>query len=228
MDKKMKKNTLITIFLLSFFIIFQLSAQNGSGDEEYYQAIQQFNLFRPLGWQPPNKGPKYELLATKIPENGLAKALIRESVSNKIYYVGLGDEITSSKVVKIESSQVSLNQAGKVIDLSGSSVQFLRLSGDKGRKEGRRGRGEKGEREEREEKEKRKGREDKDGKESKSRGKWNRQRIQESVKGWSDYFRGASRQAIMEAVRSDKFRSMPEEARREIGAAARSIMSDKE
>jgi len=225
MDKKMKKNALITIFLLSFFIIFQLSAQNRSGDEEYYQAIQQFNLFRPLGWQPPSKGPKYELLATKIPENGLAKALIRESVSNKIYYVGLGDEITSSKVVKIESSQVSLNQAGKVIDLSGSSVQFLRLSGDKGRKEGRRGGGEKGEREE---KEKRKGREDKDGKESKSRGKWNRQRIQETVKGWSDYFRGASRQAIMEAVRSDKFRSMPEEARREVGAAARSMMSDKE
>ncbi|MBF74811.1 hypothetical protein CMK20_11530 [Candidatus Poribacteria bacterium] len=221
----MKKNALITIFLLSFFIIFQLSAQNRSGDEEYYQAIQQFNLFRPLGWQPPSKGPKYELLATKIPENGLAKALIRESVSNKIYYVGLGDEITSSKVVKIESSQVSLNQGGKVIDLSGSSVQFLRLSGDKGRKEGRRGGGEKGEREE---KEKRKGREDKDGKESKSRGKWNRQRIQETVKGWSDYFRGASRQAIMEAVRSDKFRSMPEEARREVGAAARSMMSDKE
>ena len=225
MDKKMKKNALITIFLLSFFIIFQLSAQNRSGDEEYYQAIQQFNLFRPLGWQPPSKGPKYELLATKIPENGLAKALIRESVSNRIYYVGLGDEITSSKVVKIESSQVSLNQGGKVIDLSGSSVQFLRLSGDKGRKEGRRGGGEKGEREE---KEKRKGREDKDGKESKSRGKWNRQRIQETVKGWSDYFRGASRQAIMEAVRSDKFRSMPEEARREVGAAARSMMSDKE
>ena len=225
MDKKMKKNALITIFLLSFFIIFQLSAQNRSGDEAYYQAIQQFNLFRPLGWQPPSKGPKYELLATKIPENGLAKALIRESVSNKIYYVGLGDEITSSKVVKIESSQVSLNQAGKVIDLSGSSVQFLRLSGDKGRKEERRGGGEKGEREE---KEKRKGREDKDGKESKSRGKWNRQRIQETVKGWSDYFRGASRQAIMEAVRSDKFRSMPEEARREVGAAARSMMSDKE
>ena len=148
MDKKMKKNALITIFLLSFFIIFQLSAQNRSGDEEYYQAIQQFNLFRPLGWQPPSKGPKYELLATKIPENGLAKALIRESVSNKIYYVGLGDEITSSKVVRIESSQVSLNQGGKVIDLSGSSVQFLRLSGDKGRKEERRGGGEKGEREE--------------------------------------------------------------------------------
>lgn len=226
MDKKMKKNALITIFLLSFLIIFQLSAQNRSGDEEYYQAVQQFNLFRPLGWQPPSKGPKYELLATKIPENGLAKALIREIVSNKIYYVGLGDEITSSKVVKIESSQVSLNQAGKVIDLSGSSVQFLRLSGDKGRKEGRRGGGEKREREESEEREKRK--EERRKRIQVQRKMEYRQRIQETVKGWSDYFRGASRQAIMEAVRSDKFRSMPEEARREIGAAARSIMSDKE
>ncbi|MAJ74025.1 hypothetical protein CMK13_13560 [Candidatus Poribacteria bacterium] len=222
----MKKNALITIFLLSFFIIFQLSAQNRSGDEEYYQAIQQFNLFRPLGWQPPSKGPKYELLATKIPENGLAKALIRESVSNKIYYVGLGDEITSSKVVKIESSQVSLNQGGKVIDLSGSSVQFLRLSGDKGRKEGRRGGGEKREREESEEREKRK--EERRKRIQVQRKMEYRQRIQETVKGWSDYFRGASRQAIMEAVRSDKFRSMPEEARREVGAAARSMMSDKE
>ena len=222
----MKKNALITIFLLSFLIIFQLSAQNRSGDEEYYQAVQQFNLFRPLGWQPPSKGPKYELLATKIPENGLAKALIRESVSNKIYYVGLGDEITSSKVVKIESSQVSLNQAGKVIDLSGSSVQFLRLSGDKGRKEGRRGGGEKREREESEEREKRK--EERRKRIQVQRKMEYRQRIQETVKGWSDYFRGASRQAIMEAVRSDKFRSMPEEARREVGAAARSMMSDKE
>lgn len=228
MDKKMKKNVLITILLLSFFMIFQLSAQNRSDDEAYYQAIQQFNLFRPLGWQPPNKGPKYELLATKIPENGLPKALIRESVSNRIYYVGLGDEITSSKVVKIESSQVSLNQAGKVIDLTGSSVQFLRLSSDKGEKEGRRGRGEKGGREEREEREKRKSREDKGGKNSKSGGKWSRQKIKQAVEGWSGYFRGASRQAIMEAVRSDKFRSLPEEARREIGAAARGIMSDKE
>jgi len=228
MDKKMKKNVLITILLLGFFIIFQISAQNRSDDEAYYQAIQQFNLFRPLGWQPPNKGPKYELLATKIPENGLPKALIRESVSNRIYYVGLGDEITSSKVVKIESSQVSLNQAGKVIDLTGSSVQFLRLSSDKGEKEGRRGRGEKGGREEREEREKRKSREDKGGKNSKSGGKWNRQKIKQAVEGWSGYFRGASRQAIMEAVRSDKFRSLPEEARREIGAAARGIMSDKE
>ena len=228
MDKKMKKNVLITILLLSFFMIFQLSAQNRSDDEAYYQAIQQFNLFRPLGWQPPNKGPKYELLATKIPENGLPKALIRESVSNRIYYVGLGDEITSSKVVKIESSQVSLNQAGKVIDLTGSSVQFLRLSSDKGEKEGRRGRGEKGGREEREEREKRKSRDDKGGKNSKSGGKWNRQKIKQAVEGWSGYFRGASRQAIMEAVRSDKFRSLPEEARREIGAAARGIMSDKE
>ena len=226
MDKKMKKNALITIFLLSFLIIFQLSAQNRSGDEEYYQAVQQFNLFRPLGWQPPSKGPKYELLATKIPENGLAKALIRESVSNKIYYVGLGDEITSSKVVKIESSQVSLNQGGKVIDLSGSSVQFLRLSGDKGRKEGRRGGGEKREREESEEREKRK--EERRKRIQVQRKMEYRQRIQETVKGWSDYFRGASRQAIMEAVRSDKFRSMPEEARREVGAAARSMMSDKE
>tara|TARA_E500000331_G_C17237467_1_gene705497 strand:+ start:911 stop:1591 length:681 start_codon:yes stop_codon:yes gene_type:complete len=226
MDKKMKKNALITIFLLSFLIIFQLSAQNRSGDEEYYQAVQQFNLFRPLGWQPPSKGPKYELLATKIPENGLAKALIREIVSNKIYYVGLGDEITSSKVVKIESSQVSLNQAGKVIDLSGSSVQFLRLSGDKGRKEGRRGGGEKREREESEEREKRK--EERRKRIQVQRKMEYRQRIQETVKGWSDYFRGASRQAIMEAVRSDKFRSMPEEARREVGAAARSMMSDKE
>lgn len=226
MDKKMKKNALITIFLLSFLIIFQLSAQNRSGDEEYYQAVQQFNLFRPLGWQPPSKGPKYELLATKVPENGLAKALIREIVSNKIYYVGLGDEITSSKVVKIESSQVSLNQAGKVIDLSGSSVQFLRLSGDKGRKEGRRGGGEKREREESEEREKRK--EERRKRIQVQRKMEYRQRIQETVKGWSDYFRGASRQAIMEAVRSDKFRSMPEEARREVGAAARSMMSDKE
>jgi len=227
----MKKNVLTTTLLLGFFFItFQPDAQNRLDDQAYYQVIQQFNLFRPLGWQPPNKGPKYELLATKIPENGLSKALIRESVSNKFYYVGVGDEITSAKVVKIEPSQVSINRAGKVIDLTRSSVQFLKLSGDKGKREGRGGRGEKEEREGREEKGKSEGRggKGKGGKSSKSGGKWNRERIKQEVKGWSGYFRGASRQAIMEAVRSDKFRSLPEEARREIGAAARGIMSDKD
>merc|ERR1712096_482371 len=84
--------------------------------------------------------PKYELIATKIPAAGKAKALIRESRSDKTYYVGIGDQLQEAKVDEIVANQVGLVLEGKPISLSISSIQFLSTGGGK---RGKRGRGEK-------------------------------------------------------------------------------------
>ena len=91
-------------------------------DWSYYQIIVNSNLFRPLGWRPPSTKPKYELIATKILSGGSSKALIRETNSNKTYYVGIGDQIQETKVEKIEENQVHLNIGNKPISLSSSHL----------------------------------------------------------------------------------------------------------
>jgi len=50
----------------------------------------------------------------------------------------------------------------------------------------------------------------------------------QQIEGWSGYLRNASRQQIIDAVRSEKFRGLPEETRREIGTIAREYLSEKE
>ena len=91
----------------------------------YYQSIIDYNLFRPLGWRPPDTSPKYELIATKILSKGSSKALIKETRSNQTHYVGIGDQIQGAKVENIGDNQVSLNSGGKPISLLGGGLQFL-------------------------------------------------------------------------------------------------------
>ena len=111
-----------------------------AADQAFYKVIVDYSLFRPLGWRPPDTSPKYELIATKIPAAGEAKALIKESRSNKTYYVGIGDQLQEAKVDEIVANQVGLVLEGKPISLSISSIQFLSTGGGK---RGKRGKGEK-------------------------------------------------------------------------------------
>ena len=127
------------VFLFGFSFV--VGAQDPAPDQSYYQVISDYSLFRPLGWKKPDTSPKYQLIATKIPAQGVPKALIKESRSNKTYYVSLGEKIENAKVEKIEANQVSLDSGGESIELKGRSVDFLRVSGkkkdrkDRGRKE---------------------------------------------------------------------------------------------
>ena len=82
------------------------------------------NLFRPLGWRPPNTNPKYELITTKILSGGSSKALIRETSSNQTYYVGIGNQVQDTKVEKIEGNQISLNIGNPPISLSDGDFNF--------------------------------------------------------------------------------------------------------
>merc|ERR1712138_356717 len=108
-----------------------MGSQESGPDQSYYQVISDYSLFRPLGWKQPDTSPKYQLIATKIPTQGVPKALIKESRSNKTYYVSVGEKIEDAKVEKIEANQVSLDSGGESIELKGRSVDFLRVSGKK-------------------------------------------------------------------------------------------------
>ena len=222
----MKKIVLVVVLLFPFLPTFHAEGQDEKklqitvAAQAFYRVITDFNLFRPLGWRPPDKSPKYELMATKVPANGPAKALIRESRSNRTYYVSVGDQLESAEIEKIGVNKVSLKLDGKTISLSSPSVQFLgEVGGSKGR--GKDNRGQEG----KENKGRGKGSKGKCKNRKKSGGKGN---TRQQIEGWSGYLRNASRQQIIDAVRSEKFRGLPEETRREIGTIAREYLSEKE
>ena len=192
-------------------------------DWSYYQSIIDYNLFRPLGWRPPDTSPKYELIATKILSKGSSKALIKETRSNQTYYVGIGDQIQGAKVENIGDNQASLNSGGKPISLLGGGLQFLNSGkgqrGNRGRsgrgeeaKEGSRGRGQgKSDRGKRSRSKNGKGGGKERGKNSSSKGS-----VQAEAKGWIDWAENASDEERREALDSDKFRNLSPEVQEAI------------
>ena len=133
----MKFQSIVSALIFLFSFSFVVGAQDPAPDQSYYQVISDYSLFRPLGWKQPDTSPKYQLIATKIPAQGVPKALIKESRSNKTYYVSVGEKIEDAKVEKIEANQVSLDSGGESIELKGRSVDFLRVSGKKKDRKGR-------------------------------------------------------------------------------------------
>ena len=110
-----------------------ISAESG---EEYYKVIVDNNLFRPLGWRPPNNKPRYTLIGTWISSNSMiAKALILEQRSNQTYYVSIGEKVGEATVESIKSDQVSLDLSGDIKMVKSESMQFL-SGGGKNRKRG--------------------------------------------------------------------------------------------
>ena len=143
----MSKLKLITLFFLCvipFLAISQSrptdnsSSETTNTDQAFYRVIVDYSLFRPLGWRLPNNSPRYELIATKIPTVGEAKALIKESRSSQTYYVSLGDQLQESKIDEISANRVGLVSEGKTIFLSISErSRFLSTSSEKRRQRGR-------------------------------------------------------------------------------------------
>ena len=108
-----------------------ISTESG---EEYYKVIVDNNLFRPLGWRPPNNKPRYTLIGTWISSNSvIAKALILEQRSNQTYYVSIGEKVGEATVESIKSDQVSLDLSGDIKMVKSESMQFL-SGGEKNRK----------------------------------------------------------------------------------------------
>ena len=104
------------------------------------------NLFRPLGWTPPDNEPAYSLVGTAVDANGaIAQATLLEKRSNRYHFVTVGQKLGDITVKDIQAKQVILDKAGEPITLKTETIQFLTTnrgrSGDGG--EGRGGESEK-------------------------------------------------------------------------------------
>ena len=96
---------------------------------DFYRVIVENNLFRPLGWQRPNRDPEYALIATWIGTKGtVAKALVMERKSSQLYYVAKGEKVGDAIVQNIAANQVSLKGSGDTVTLKAESIQFLSRS----------------------------------------------------------------------------------------------------
>ena len=112
-------------------------AEERESGGDFYRVIIENNLFRPLGWQRPNRDPEYALVATWIGTRGtIAKALVMERKSSQLYYVAQGEKVGDAIVENIAANQVSLKASDAIVTLKAESIQFLSGSSRSGEKSG--------------------------------------------------------------------------------------------
>ena len=109
----------------------------------FYKVIIDNNLFRPLGWTPPNNEPAYSLIGTAVGADGaVSQATLLEKRSNRYHFVTIGTKLGDMTVKNIQAKQVTLDNAGKPITLKAGELQFLTTS--RGREDSRTGQGSEG------------------------------------------------------------------------------------
>ena len=95
-------------------------------NEAFYKVIIDNNLFRPLGWTPPNNEPAYSLVGTAVgTDGGIAQATLLEKRSNRYHFVAIGEKLGDITVKDIQAKQVVLEKEGKPITLKAEALQFL-------------------------------------------------------------------------------------------------------
>lgn len=103
----------------------------------FYKVIIDNNLFRPLGWTPPNNEPAYSLIGTAVGVDGAgSQATLLERRSNRYHFVSIGTKLGDMTVKDIQAKQVTLDRAGKPMTLKAGELQFLTTSRER---EGNRG-----------------------------------------------------------------------------------------
>lgn len=109
----------------------QVSNGTSSNDKshentDFYRLIVDNNIFRPLGWTPPNKEPVYRLIGTFIGTNGTySEAFIEENRSNQFYIVSVGDKIGDAVIKEIDEELVTIDNNGEIITLNDVNMVFL-------------------------------------------------------------------------------------------------------
>ena len=92
----------------------------------FYKVIVDNNLFRPLGWTPPNNDPAYSLVGTAVhPDGVIAQATLLEKRSNRYHFVTIGEKLGDITVKDIQAKQVVLEKDGEPITLKTEALQFL-------------------------------------------------------------------------------------------------------
>ncbi|MYC75677.1 hypothetical protein F4X10_07940 [Candidatus Poribacteria bacterium] len=104
----------------------------------FYKVIIDNNLFRPLGWTPPNNEPAYSLIGTAVgAEGAVSQATLLERRSNRYHFVTIGTKLGDMTVKDIQAKRVILDNAGKPITLKAGELQFLTTSrGPEGNRDG--------------------------------------------------------------------------------------------
>lgn len=113
---------------------------NFGENEAFYKTIIEYNLFRPLGWTPPNNEPSYSLVGTAVDPNGvISQATLLERRSNRYHFVTIGTKLDDITVKDIQDKKVIMDKEGETVTLNTSSFQPLTT---KSENEGGRNRGE--------------------------------------------------------------------------------------
>ncbi|RKU07549.1 hypothetical protein C6501_17430 [Candidatus Poribacteria bacterium] len=100
------------------------SEPNNSAD--FYRAIVDNNIFRPLGWRPPNKEPEYAFIGTRTDQKGtFFEAYFLEQRSNQFHIAKVGDKVGEVVVKEIEEKKIILDKNGETITLRRGNVSFL-------------------------------------------------------------------------------------------------------
>ena len=118
-----KVMVMIGLIIVLFLLTTLVHPQSGI---EYYKVITTNNLFRPLGWKPPDLTPKYELIGTWISVNTKTRvAYVRNIRTNQINRLGIGDTINGSVINNIKQNEVQMNGGKKY---ESPTMQFLNFS----------------------------------------------------------------------------------------------------
>ncbi len=106
---------------------------NSSSSADYYRVIVDNNIFRPLGWRPPQRQPEYTFIGTSVSTDGSKlEGYILERRSNKFYTAVIGDKIGDAVVTDIKQKQILLDKDGEVITLKAGNMQFLQGGSSRG------------------------------------------------------------------------------------------------
>ncbi len=105
------------------------STSDSKGNQDFYKMIVDNNLFRPLGWRPPNREPEYAYIGTRT--GTLSEAYVSEQRSNQFYTVKVGDKVGDAVVKEIESKKITLDKNGEMITLRRENSPFLKSSGSR-------------------------------------------------------------------------------------------------
>ena len=95
----------------------------------FYKTIIDYNLFRPLGWTPPNTEPSYSLIGTAVGPNGaISQATLLERRSNRYHFVTIGAKLGDMTVKDIQDGQVVLDKTGEDLTLKTGEFQPLTVT----------------------------------------------------------------------------------------------------
>ena len=109
----------------------------------FYKTIIAYNLFRPLGWTPPNNEPSYSLVSTAVNQDGvISQATLLERRSNRYHFVTIGTKLDDMTVKDIQAKKVIMDKEGETVTLNTASLQLLTTKrGNENNRGGGRGEG---------------------------------------------------------------------------------------